>query len=176
MYALRTFQFLIFSTLFIVSSALAGTTGTIRGTVTDAETDDALAGVTVIATSESLQGQEFTLSDDKGRYILTGLPPGTYKIQFIFAESTSQQSNVRVSIDKTTQLSRALLVTETNAEIYEIEEEAASIDVASSTLGVSVSKEMVQHLPMGRSRNYSQALDLATSADSDTYGTAFAGS
>src|SRR5512135_1776591 len=60
--------------------ARAQTHGTIVGTVTDAATGSPIAGVLVTATSPSLQGEQAVLTDDRGHYAITLLPPGRYRI------------------------------------------------------------------------------------------------
>jgi hypothetical protein len=56
-------------------------TGTIRGTVKDAQ-DLAVPGVTVTVTSPSLQGARSTTTDTQGGYVLQNLPPGDYQVRF----------------------------------------------------------------------------------------------
>jgi hypothetical protein len=51
-------------------------TGTIRGTVTDAQ-NAVMPGVTVTATSPSLQGSRSVLTDGQGGFSLRNLPAGT---------------------------------------------------------------------------------------------------
>jgi hypothetical protein len=58
----------------------AGTTGTISGTVTDANSSLPVAGVTVSAVSPT--DQSTTKTDSKGFYSFTGLLPDTYTISF----------------------------------------------------------------------------------------------
>jgi hypothetical protein len=75
-------------TLVIVSLSLgtvnaAGTTGTISGTVTDAKTGAAAAGVTVAAISPTERAK--TTTDSKGFYSFTGLVPDSYEVSFELA-------------------------------------------------------------------------------------------
>jgi hypothetical protein len=56
-------------------------TGTIRGVVTDQQ-DLAVPGVTVTATSPSLQGPRSTVTDPEGLYVIRALPPGDYEIRY----------------------------------------------------------------------------------------------
>ena len=55
--------------------------GTISGVVQSVDTLP-LPGVTVTATSPSLQGERFAVSDENGVYYLRGLLPGTYQVTF----------------------------------------------------------------------------------------------
>jgi hypothetical protein len=55
--------------------ALTGVTGGIRGAVCDAKTGEVLAGVTVIATSPTMQGSQTAITDEHGQYAIVDLPP-----------------------------------------------------------------------------------------------------
>src|SRR4029079_6693160 len=54
--------------------------GRVTGRVTDQDTGAALAGVTVIV--QGPQGEDATITDDKGQYLFTTLGAGTYTIRF----------------------------------------------------------------------------------------------
>src|SRR5688572_8353513 len=54
-------------------------TGTVRGTVTDAQ-NLPLPGVTVTVSSPSLQGQRTVVTEGDGSYVLRQLPAGEYAI------------------------------------------------------------------------------------------------
>ena len=56
-------------------------TGTITGTVQSAD-GLSLPGVTVTVTSPALQGMRTAVTDVNGVYILKGLPPGHYTVNF----------------------------------------------------------------------------------------------
>src|SRR6266508_3767284 len=75
-------------------------TGRVIGKVTD-EAGAPLGGVTVIA--QGPQGEDATLTDDKGDYLFTTLVPGTYVLRFYVANASSQveQPNVAVIADRT---------------------------------------------------------------------------
>ena len=71
--------------IFIAAPAAAqSTTGTISGRVVDSQ-GLALPGVTVTATSPNLQATRETVTSENGDYILTLLPPGTYRLVFELA-------------------------------------------------------------------------------------------
>ena len=70
----------VFCVVAVGGFALAGTTGTISGTITDAATAKPLAGVTVVAASPS-QTQK-TTTDSQGFYVLQNLNPDTYTVSY----------------------------------------------------------------------------------------------
>ena len=68
--------------IFAASGAtlLAGTTGTLSGTIADASTRESLGGVTVNAASPT--GRATAMTDGKGFFAMTGLSPDTYTVSF----------------------------------------------------------------------------------------------
>ena len=86
----------------LVSSSLtAGTTGKISGTVTDVSTGEGLAGANVM-----VAGTIFGAStDETGYYFIININPGTYEVSVAYiGYETNTSSNVRVSVDQTTNL------------------------------------------------------------------------
>src|ERR1700730_17197525 len=63
------------------ASAQGVQTGTIRGLVKDQQ-DLPVPGVTVTATSASLQGPRIAITDKEGLFTIRALPPGDYQIKF----------------------------------------------------------------------------------------------
>jgi hypothetical protein len=161
--------------LLAASTALAGTTGNIRGVVVDAETLEPLPGVTVIAVSPAMQGEEATLTDELGRYALSGLPPGVYTMRFVFAGATAERHDVVVAVDRTITVNTDLSSAAATAEVYTIEQKAPSVETSSSAIGVTITKDFIQNVPQGRTRNFDGALDVLPSATSDEYGTSIGG-
>src|SRR3954463_8017263 len=74
----------------------AQTTGSISGHVTDTS-GAALPGVTVEATSSSLQGMRIGVSDITGLYRLPLLPPGSYTVAFTLS-GFAQKKNAAVPV------------------------------------------------------------------------------
>ncbi len=83
------------------SSAVAGSSGKITGTVTDAGTKEALVGVSVV-----LEGTRTGASSDiDGSFIILNVPPGIYTVRATgVGYRPSVISNVKVQIDLTTRL------------------------------------------------------------------------
>src|SRR5947209_1972043 len=78
----KVFMFVLAMTLaMFATSAMAqsSTTGSIEGTVTDPN-GAAVKGATVTATSPNLITPQSATSGDDGRYLLSALPPGIYKV------------------------------------------------------------------------------------------------
>jgi hypothetical protein len=80
LYGFGLFFAALFVSLFVHTSALAGTTGVISGKVTSAETGAPLSGVHVSATAPT--GQFTTTTNATGFYSMTGVGTDTYSMTF----------------------------------------------------------------------------------------------
>src|SRR6516165_9815202 len=78
-----------------VTWALAGTTGVLRGTVSDASTAAPIAAATVTATSPS--GTVTTTSDAAGHFAFLSLSPDTYTVS-VQKQDYVEQSTSGVSV------------------------------------------------------------------------------
>ena len=95
------------SALVVPSQALAGTTGTMTGTVSDAETGAPLQGVKVTATSGS--GNQTAYTNRAGFYSLQALNPDTYTVTFTLLNyDVGTTVGVNVNQDQTSVVDRKL--------------------------------------------------------------------
>src|SRR3954453_12488482 len=78
----------------------AATVGSLRGTLRDSGTSEAVTGATIVATSPALQGDQVALTDESGEYYITALPPGIYTLTVFWADTQFSRSNVLVQIGK----------------------------------------------------------------------------
>ncbi len=92
---------LLFATCLAALPAFSQTTGSIAGTITDANISKPVGDAVVIATSPSLQGEQVAVTDDKGAFEITLLPSGNYTLT-VQREGYRpfQQAGLRVTIDK----------------------------------------------------------------------------
>src|SRR6266700_1523160 len=92
------------------SEALAqsSTTGAVQGIVKDKKSGDAMAGVTVVATSPANAQTQTAITDDKGFYKISDLPPGDYLVTFYFADLSVEQSGVHIGVNKVTSVYQTL--------------------------------------------------------------------
>jgi outer membrane receptor protein involved in Fe transport len=72
-------------------------TGTIRGTVKDAQ-GLAVPGATVTATSPALQGDRTVVTDSDGTYLFRAVPPGTYNLKVELSGMASAQKTADVPL------------------------------------------------------------------------------
>ncbi len=124
----------------------AGTTGKIAGTVIEAETGEPLPGVNVIVSGTNLGAA----TDLQGTFHILRVPPGQYSVRAtMIGYRPFQYNQVRVSIDKTTNLTFEL-----EPEVLDLGESV--IVVASKPLverdltstSASVSSDLIERLPV----------------------------
>lgn len=166
-----------------IDAARAENRPTLVGTVLDAATEQPLPGVTVIVKSPALQGVKTAITDGTGQYRISQLPPGSYSIHL---EKQSYQvylsAEVGLRAGSTIQVNAQLLPVMIAAKEILVVGRAPSVDVGSSTTGVTISNDFVQRLPVwqpgakGASvRSFESLADLAPGVHADTYGMSIAG-
>ncbi len=144
-----TWQFrvpLILSVL-VSSLSLAQGTSVITGNVTDAATNKPIADVVVTATSPALQGEEIVVTDSAGLYRLAQLPAGTYSLKF---EKESykpfSRAEINVRTDRTVRLNIQVQPEALNSTVIEVLGRAPTVDVGSTTTGLSVGKDFINNI------------------------------
>ena len=142
--------FLVLTFILFAGFTFAGTTGSIVGKVTDS-TGAPLPGVTVVATSPSLQGQKTTTTNADGKYRLVLLPPGVYTLKYSLAGfQATVKKNVKVNLDIVTTVN-VTLKEEGVSEQIEVVAEKPLIDVTTTTTGANYSTDYVEQMPTARS-------------------------
>jgi Carboxypeptidase regulatory-like domain/TonB-dependent Receptor Plug Domain len=136
-------------TLLLVATSLFAqtTTGNISGSVR-ASDGSLLPGVTVTATSPSLQGSRVGYTGDNGDYILRGLPPGEYTVKFEMSGLTGADKKVNVELGQTAALD-VQLNPATKTETITVVASAPSA-LTTTQLGANYKQETITSLPMPR--------------------------
>ena len=140
-------------------------TGRVTGRVTDKDSGAPLGGVTVIA--QGPQGEDATLTDDRGDYFFTSLPIGTYVLRFYIANATTQveQGNVSVSAEKMVRVNVKIESTIAAAaataaqQTYVIAGRPPTIDVGSTRVGAQFDEDFTLNVPLGRT--YGEVIERA---------------
>ena len=84
--------------------ARAQQTGQLSGKTVDAN-GDALPGVTVTASSESLMGERVGITNAEGRFVFRVLPPGVYQLEAqLEGFARQERSEIEVNLDRTTEV------------------------------------------------------------------------
>ncbi len=145
-------------------------TGRVTGRVTDRETGAAMGGVTVIV--QGPQGEDATLTNDKGEYNFTTLPIGTYTIRFYAANTAVQveQPGVQVSAEKTVRVNAKVAGAAQQAaqQTYVINGKAPVVDVGSARIGATFESDYTTNVPLGRT--YGDVVERAPGAFIDGSG------
>ena len=162
--------------LLFAGSAIAQSTGTIVGVVNDAATGKPVAGALVIATSRALQGEQTAVTDARGQFTLTALPPGTYRLSAqLQGFKPAERTDINLRVDFTLRANIAMV-----PESVQMEEQvvrtgtAPAVNVGSAEAGTIVSREFLATVPL-TSRSFEQAAVIAPTAQRDQYGVSFAG-
>lgn len=120
-------------------------TGTIEGRVSD-EQGGVLPGVTVTLTGR--QGNQTTVTDDRGEYRFVGLNPGSYEVR---AELSGFVAAARTALDVS--VGRTLAVPLTMrvgglAESVEVTANASTVDTTTTATDNSLSQELLKNMPI----------------------------
>ncbi len=128
--------------------AESATTGAIQGVVKDKATGEPLAGVTVVATSPALQGEQTAITDEHGAYRIDNLPPGTYVVTFYYSDVTIERAGVAVGVARTSPVYVKLDTGASAGEVIEISAAAPVVDQTSTSQGMTISRSYVKNVPL----------------------------
>ena len=148
------------------------TTGRLTGRVSDRDTNMPLGGVTVVL--QGPQGEDATLTDDKGEYHFTSLPVGTYVIRFYVANAAAQfeQSGVVITANKLTRLNAKIagvVAQQAQAqEKYVITGRPPAVDIGSARVGATFDTDYTTNVPLART--YGDIIDHTPGAFVDPSG------
>jgi hypothetical protein len=170
--AIVALAFLAVGLVLVSSPALAQTTGSVEGTVTDSS-NASLPGASIELKSPQY-GTRTTVSNADGRFRFSAVPPGVYTV----ASSLSgfkkvERTAIKVNLDSTATVPIKMEIS-VSQEIV-VTGEAPVVDTTSNTAGLQIRQDVVQKLPLGR--NYASAVEInpGVSLDNaDTQGRALA--
>lgn len=136
----------LFFSLLLCTPLFSGTTGKIAGRVTDADTKDGLPGVNVVIEGTTLGAA----TDVDGHYVILNIPPGLYAVKFSFiGYQATRVSEVRVNVDFTTRLDRALKSGAVELGVIEVQGERNPLvreDLTNTQ--VAVTADVIAQLPV----------------------------
>src|SRR6185503_13576049 len=139
----------------------------ILGTLVD-ESGGALPGVTVTVASTDTGAVRTVVSDTDGTYVVTNLGRGSYTVLAELAGFAPQNRTVTLGVGQVETVDLRLPVAALQ-EAVTVTAAANVIDLSSAKIGVNVSPEEVQNLPVN-GRNLANLMTLATGATSDGNG------
>ena len=134
--------------LLFAGAALAqANTGKITGKVTSE--GQPLPGVTVTATSPSLQGSRVDVSRETGEFLLVQLPAGDYELVFDLDGFSAVRMPVKVNVNQVAEVNQAMTVSGVTEEIVVTGEiDTISTETQSQT---TYEQEMIEELAITRS-------------------------
>ncbi|MSO35761.1 MAG: hypothetical protein EXQ50_01405 [Acidobacteria bacterium] len=148
-------------------AAAQQTESRISGKILD-QSKAALPGVTVVVTSKSTGAVRTAVTDGDGAYTVTNLGPGAYLVTSELAGFAPRTREVVLGVGQIERVELELAVASL-AENVTVTADAPVLDLSSAKIGVNVSPEEVQNLPVN-GRNFANLMTLATGATSDGNG------
>jgi len=140
-------------------------TGSVLGIVTNVD-GAVITGVSVTASSPSLIRDMVSTTNDRGVYIFHALPPGTYTFTFAADQyRTTAVEDISIVVGIQLRVSATLETGEVGEAIIVLTGEAPMIDVRSTDTGMTITREMFEHIPRGR--NFESVVVLAPGANAE---------
>ena len=135
-----------------------GNTGRILGAVSD-QSGTYIAGATVTITDVQRGVAQSLKTDADGAFIAINLLPGTYTLRAeVKGFKVFERKNILVEVGKDVRVD-ALLQPGSATETITITEEVPMVDTTSTTLGGTISNEIINDLPLN-GRNYQNLISL----------------
>lgn len=137
-------------------------TGRLAGRVMDAD-GAGVPGVTVSVSSPSLQGVRTTTSDVNGDYVMQSLPPGDYTMTYTMDGFETQSRTTKLASSQSQQLDVNMSLAGVS-ETIEVTGEAVSVISKDNTNATTVSQDILEELPGGRTQLAAVALSPGAAA------------
>ena len=135
-----------------------GSTGRILGVVTD-QSGGNVAGANVTITDAARGVSQTLATDSDGAYVAVNVLPGTYTLRAEFKGfKVFERKNILVEVGKDVRID-AVLQPGSTTETITITEEVPMVDTTTTTLGGTISNEIINDLPLN-GRNYQNLLTL----------------
>ena len=164
---MKVFMSLVLA-LFIATSGFAQQTESrIVGKVLD-QSKAALPGVTVTVTLKTTGATRPAVTNGDGSFAVTNLGPGTYVVVAELSGFQTERREVVLGVGQVETVAVELGVSGVTEQVT-VSADAPVLDLSSARIGVNVSPEEVQNLPVN-GRNFANLMTLATGATSDGNG------
>lgn len=167
----------------VVHEAKADTTnGVLIGVIRDAKSGAGIEGAVVIVTGEKIQGERVMSTDVSGLYRIPNLPPGEYDLAVLHKDygEGKKRSGIKMRAGATIRVDISLMPAGGDKRVIEVP--APTVDVGSTSTGLSIDKEMSKRVPIvvptgkgGANRSFESVAEATPGAANDTYGTSIAG-
>ncbi len=128
-------------------AALAQTTASIKGTVTD-QTGAAVVGAKVTVKDAALGIERTAQTNAEGDYEVPALPPGSYSVEIQMAGFQPQQANNLVLAVSQNSVQNFNLKVANSTEVVTVEATAPLVETTTMTVGQSIDQRTVQEIPL----------------------------
>ena len=162
------FAFIAFFLAAIGSAASAQEqAGAIQGVARDTS-GAVMPGVTIEARSPSVVGVNTTVTDAKGEYRFPALPPGLYELTATLAGfGTEKIPDTRIQLGQVLKIDFVLKVGGLTEQVS-VTAESPLIDVKQNAAAASITKDIIDLLPKGASRDFTNLATLAPGANDES--------
>jgi hypothetical protein len=127
--------------------ALAQSTGTLSGTVTDAQ-GGVMPGAQIVVHNEATGVERTAVSDSSGQYQVASLPPGEYRLEVrLSGFQTSVVKAIHLEVAQT-QVQNVRLAVGGLAEEVSVMGEAPVVESTTTSVGQVISQRTVQEIPL----------------------------
>lgn len=160
-----SFQRFVLATLILVLSlaapAIAATTGTLFGTVSDTDSKP-LPGVGVTVSGPALQGTRTVATNTAGEYTFPILPPGSYRTEYVLSGFENiVRANIIVSLEQTTRLNVTLSVAKV-AEAVTVSGDTVVVDPTQTNIQQNFKEDYLKYASIGQAgRAYQSVMTQA---------------
>ena len=132
---------------FATSTALAQSTATLQGTVSDAK-GAVLPNATVVARNRSTSTERTTQTDDNGNYQLAALPVGVYSVEVrVQGFKTQLADSVTLEVAKTAVQNFQMEVGALSEQVL-VSSDVPVIENATTSVGTVINQRTVQEIPL----------------------------
>src|SRR4051794_26754324 len=142
--SLRVLPLLI---LAFAATALAQTTASIQGSVTD-QSGAAVVGANVTVKNTALGIERTTQTSSTGSYEIPALPPGIYSVQIQTSGFETQLAKDLVLEVSKNSVQNFSLKVATTTEVVTVEATAPAIETTTMTVGQTINQRTVQEIPL----------------------------
>jgi len=157
-------------------AAHAQNTAVIFGEVVDVSKGNApVPDAIVVVESPNLQGEQTSMSDEKGQYRVDQLPPGDYRVKVVapgFREFNI--GDVHVYVGRQIKLPIGMLPEVLTGETIVVNQVTSTIDQSTSGAGLTITKDYLERVTTKRS--FQDISEATPGAQTDYYGISFSGS
>ena len=164
---MKVFMSLVLALFIATPGFTQQTESRIIGKVLD-QSKSALPGVTVTVTSKATGAVRPAVTDADGSFAVTNLNAGPYTVVVELAGFQTNQRDVVLGVGQIENIAVELGVSGVTEQVT-VSADAPTLDLSSAKIGVNVSPEEVQNLPVN-GRNFANLMTLATGATSDGNG------